>query len=139
MRSKVFSVLLFTTDAASESNANAVCKLPSGEEEGEAKRNSSRPGNAQLARRRLKREIVKMRWRVLTRFPQARERVAERQRRCSEADTGRRTGASFGLNLLAVLWAEFLRLVEPRSPPPPHAADCNSTELVAVTAGGELL
>ncbi len=76
---------------------------------------------------------------VLTRFPQARENAAERQRSRSEADTGRRTGASFGLNLLAVLWAEFLRLFEPRSSPPPHAADCNSTELVALTAGGELL
>ncbi|WP_294594446.1 hypothetical protein [uncultured Rikenella sp.] len=30
-----------------------------------------------------------------------------------------------------------LRLFEPRSSPPPHAADCNSTELVTLTAGGE--
>ena len=29
------------TDAASESNANIVCKLPSGEEEGEAKLQSA--------------------------------------------------------------------------------------------------
>ena len=36
-------------------------------------------------------------------------------------------------------WAELLRLFEPRSSPPPHAADCNSSELVALTAGGELL
>ena len=36
-------------------------------------------------------------------------------------------------------WAELLRLLEPRSSPPPHAADCNSTELVALTAGGDPL
>ena len=35
--------------------------------------------------------------------------------------------------------AEFLRLAESRSSPPPHAADCNSSELVALSAGGELL
>ena len=38
-----------------------------------------------------------------------------------------------------MLWAELLRLAESRSSPPPHAADCNSSELVALTAGGELL
>ncbi len=32
----------------------------------------------------------------------------------------------------------LLRLAESRSSPPPHAADCNSSELVALTAGGEL-
>ncbi len=37
---------------------------------------------------RLKREIVKTRMRVLTRFPLARERAEERQRSRSEADTG---------------------------------------------------
>ncbi|WP_304471409.1 hypothetical protein, partial [uncultured Rikenella sp.] len=92
----------------------------------------------------------------------------ERKRSRSEADTGRRIGASLGLclfwagkpatvfplrwaeheawiwavswaMLLAVLWAELLRLFEPRSSPPPHAADCNSTELVAFTADGEQL
>ncbi len=45
---------------------------------------------------RLKREIVKMRLCVLTGFPKAREKAAERKRSRSEADTGRRTGASFG-------------------------------------------
>ena len=39
----------------------------------------------------------------------ARGNAAERQRSRSEADTGRRTGASFGLNLLAVLRAVLLR------------------------------
>ena len=34
--------------------------------------------------------------------------------------------------------ALLLRLFEPRSPPPPHAAGCNSSELVALIAGGEL-
>ncbi len=41
---KFFWFSLFTTDAASESNANAVCKLPSGEEENErseVKKNST--------------------------------------------------------------------------------------------------
>ena len=33
--------------------------------------------------------------------------------------------------LLAGLWVELLRLFEPRSSPPPHAAGCNSSELVA--------
>ncbi len=46
-----------------------------------------------------------------------------------------RPAQAIRLNLLAVL----LRLTEPRSSPPPHAADCNSSELVALTAGGELL
>ena len=41
--------------------------------------------------------------------------------------------------MLAVGWVEFLRLAEPRSPPPPHAAGCNFAELVALSAGGELL
>ncbi len=44
------------------------------------RKNSSRRGNAQLARRRLKREIVKMCWHVLTRFPQAREQSSTRAR-----------------------------------------------------------
>ena len=35
-------------------------------------------------------------------------------------------------------WAEFLRLFEPRSLPPRQAEGCNSSELVALTAGGEL-
>ncbi len=74
IRLKFFLFSLFTTDAASESNANAVCKLPSGEGEGEASENSSSRGSDQIARRRLNREIVKMRLRVLTRFPQAREK-----------------------------------------------------------------
>ncbi len=34
-------------------------------------------------------------------------------------------------------WAELLRPIESRSSPPPYAADCNSTGLVAFTAGGE--
>ena len=80
-----------------------------------------------------------MRLRVLTGFPKARERAAERKRSRSEADTGRRTGLGFGLCLFfgrenrlrfslragprmglwvgfgfwAVLWAELLRLYEP--------------------------
>ena len=33
----------------------------------------------------------------------------------------------------------LLLLFEPRSSPPPHAAGCNSTGLVAVTAGGDPL
>ena len=40
---------------------------------------------------------------------------------------------------MARIWAELLRLFEPRSSPPPRAADCNSSELVALTAGGEPL
>ncbi len=52
-------------------------------------------------------------------------------------------GASFELRIVLNLWvdllAELLRLAEPRSSPPPHAAGCNSTELVAFTAGGKLL
>ncbi len=39
----------------------------------------------------------------------------------------------------AELLAVLLRLVEPRSSPPPQAADCNSTGLVALTAGGDPL
>ncbi len=35
--------------------------------------------------------------------------------------------------------ALLLWLEEPGSSPPPHAADCNSSELVAFAAGGELL
>uniref|UniRef100_UPI00272D4F6B hypothetical protein n=1 Tax=uncultured Rikenella sp. TaxID=368003 RepID=UPI00272D4F6B len=41
---KFFWFSLFTTDAASESNANKVCELPSGEEENErseVKKNST--------------------------------------------------------------------------------------------------
>ena len=63
------------------------------------------------ARRRLKREIVKMRLRVLTRFPKARGNVAERQRSRSEADTVFAPGraeleAGIWAELLFVLWAE---------------------------------
>ena len=46
--------------------------------------------------------------------------------------------AENGAWIWALLWAELLRLAESRSSPPPRAADCNSTELVALTAGGEL-
>ncbi|WP_304736198.1 hypothetical protein, partial [uncultured Rikenella sp.] len=44
---KFFWFFLFTTDAASEGNANMVCKLPSGEEKNErseVKKNSTLPG-----------------------------------------------------------------------------------------------
>ncbi len=41
------------------------------------KKNSTSGGSDQIARRRLKREIVKMRWRILTRFSQAREQWIE--------------------------------------------------------------
>ncbi len=44
---KFFWFFLFTTDAASERNANVVCQLPSGEEENEhseVKKNSTLPG-----------------------------------------------------------------------------------------------
>ncbi len=44
---KSFWFFLFTTDAASEGNANMVCKLPSGEEENErseVKKNSTLKG-----------------------------------------------------------------------------------------------
>ena len=48
-----------------------------------------------------------------------------------------------GAEPLVVLWAlllaGLLRLFEPRSSPPLHAADCNSSGLVAFTAGGEQL
>ncbi|WP_297625993.1 hypothetical protein, partial [uncultured Rikenella sp.] len=37
-------VPLFSTDATSERNANAVCKLPSGEEEGEANKRQFHAG-----------------------------------------------------------------------------------------------
>ena len=40
-----------------------------------------------------------MRLRVLTGFPKARERAAERKRSRSDADTGRKTGLGFGLCL----------------------------------------
>ncbi len=49
--------------------------------------------------------------------------------------------AEHGAEIWAVDWAELLaellRLFEPRSPPPPHAADCNSSGLVALSAGGD--
>ena len=57
IRLKFFRFLLFTTDAAGECNANAVCKLPSGEEENErseVKKNSSSRGNDQIACRALR-------------------------------------------------------------------------------------
>ncbi|WP_300601551.1 hypothetical protein, partial [uncultured Rikenella sp.] len=50
---KFFRFLLFTTDAASERNANAVCELPSGEEEGITKKNSTLQRAAQLNQRIL--------------------------------------------------------------------------------------
>ncbi len=53
IRLKFFWFFLFTTDAASEGNANIVCKLPSGEEENErseVKKNSSRRDRARPAR-----------------------------------------------------------------------------------------
>ena len=53
IRLKFFWFSLFTTDAASEGNANAVCELPSGEEEGEANENSPSRGSAQTARHAL--------------------------------------------------------------------------------------
>ncbi len=142
------------------------------------KENSSRRSSDQIARRRLKRGIVKMHLCVLTGFPQARENAAERKRSRSEADTGQGTGASFGLcscdsqsragrslrpRRPATRHARFrprrLRPLELRTNATewggalgrasatlsgravrrhPHAADCNSTGLVAFTAGGEL-
>ncbi|WP_294591874.1 hypothetical protein [uncultured Rikenella sp.] len=57
IRLKFFWFFLFTTDATSEGNANKVCKLPSGEEENkrsEVKKNSTRPGNDQIARHALR-------------------------------------------------------------------------------------
>ena len=66
-------------------------------------------------------------WHVLTRFPKARENVAERKWSRSEADTGQRTGFCFGLRLFfrrenrlrfssragPSCWPELLRLYEP--------------------------
>ena len=52
IRLKFFLFSLFTTDAASESNANKVCELPSGEEENErseVKKNSPLLGKSRKA------------------------------------------------------------------------------------------
>ncbi len=60
--SEVFLFFLFTTDAASESNANIVCKLPSGEEENErseVKKNSTlKPNERGIKTVRIKTVIL---------------------------------------------------------------------------------
>ncbi len=118
IRLKFFWFLLFTTDAASECNANVVCKLPSGEEEPSSVpraetvyglcRGSTRkpkatrsqkeqyqPGQCLDRAPRLKREIVKTCWRVLTRFP----RRAKKRRSDSGAAVKRTRGGELGCAL----------------------------------------
>ena len=147
------------------------------------KENSFIRGSAQIARRRLSREIVKMHLCVLTRFPQGARKirpctknpsparvkrdftrfaVSKIEMKSQRATATRRSASGAAVRLtqggelgralgcacssggktdavFPLRWAELLRLFEPRSSPPPHAAGCNSSELVALTAGGEQL